>query len=92
MYKIYKMINIEIFENIEKLLEKQKELERIVEQIKQNRFDKNKTFLQNISSSFKFENIEEFEIIRNSINDIVKIRLENVREELNLYKIIKIDE
>jgi hypothetical protein len=86
------MINIEIFENIEKLLEKQKELERIVEQIKQNRFDKNKTFLQNISSSFKFENIEEFEIIRNSINDIVKIRLENVREELNLYKIIKIDE
>ncbi len=86
------MINIDIFKNIENLLDKEKQLERIVEQIKKSRFDKNRTFLQDISSSFSFEHIDEFDVIRNSINDIVEIRLENVREELNLYKIIKIDE
>jgi hypothetical protein len=86
------MINIEIFKNIEDLLDKQKQLERIVEQIKKSNFNKDYTSLDHISSSFKFENIDEFEIIRNSINDIVINRLENVTEMLNLYKIIKIDE
>ncbi len=86
------MINREELKKINNLLEKEKELKQVMAQINKNNFNERLTTLNDVSSSFKFENSDEFLIICNSIADIVTIRLENIENELNLYKILKKDE
>jgi hypothetical protein len=74
------MKNIEEFNKINDLLKKEKQLESVMCQIKNSKYSKGYSRLNDISSSFRFENTFEFEIIRNSIVDIVEIRLDEIEK------------